>query len=219
MTCSDEPWPESQERNAVNSKKSGTSQETMKKFKSQESRIQLFYSHVKPRTHERAKWFVKRSRTAHKQFANQMHSNVDGTANMHCAIAATECKQRAANWSWSVFRAKHKGFLSRHVDGILQLKYVRKPHGRIPPLSHFIWAIFSVSRVELFYFLGRVFLAKLNACAGFVATRLCTYLNKFVKVTEEVVKKIWRKCLTRLRNFWIILMKLKKENMTNFEKK
>ncbi len=44
------------------------------------------------------------------------------------------------------FFCEHKGFLSRRVDGILQLKYVSKPHGRIPPLSHFIWAIFSVKK-------------------------------------------------------------------------
>ncbi len=70
-----------------------------------------------------------------------MCGNVDGTENMHHAIAATECKQGAANRSWSVFPANTKGFY-----GILQLKYVRKLRGRIPPLSHFIWAIFSVKK-------------------------------------------------------------------------
>ncbi len=65
---------------------------------------------VKPRAHERAKWFGNRSRTARKRLVNQMGGNVDGTANMHRAGAATECKQRAANRSWSVFPANTKGF-------------------------------------------------------------------------------------------------------------
>ncbi len=50
------------------------------------------------------------SQTARKRFANQMRSNVGGTANMHRAVAATECKQRAANRFWSVFPANTKGF-------------------------------------------------------------------------------------------------------------
>ncbi len=41
-----------------------------------------------------------------------MRGNVDGTANMHRAIAATERKQRAANRSWSVFLRTQMVFIA-----------------------------------------------------------------------------------------------------------
>ncbi len=55
-------------------------------------------------------WYIRARQMVRKQFANQMRGNVDGTANMHCAAAATERKQRAANRSWSVFPANTTGF-------------------------------------------------------------------------------------------------------------
>ncbi len=112
-----------------------------------------------------------------------MCGNVDRTANMHCAVAATERKQRAVNQSWSVIPANTKGFYHAMwmefccgwnfaMDGILQLKYIRKPHGWIPPLSHFIWAIFPVKKD-----LTKIFNAR----------------TKFLNNCDEIIKKkIWR---------------------------